>query len=104
MQAVFVYEMFELFTLGAMYMKDSLNIAKASGLVLAVCALGYEKFSTSGDDEVQARNLMASGVLLLGVQQLRILYSVPSVGPLIFLVYEMFKDCLLYTSPSPRDS
>ena len=55
------------------------------------CA-GYEVFSHTNKDEHQARTMMATGVLLLWLQELRVLYSIPSIGPLVYLVFEMFKD------------
>jgi len=60
--------------------------------VCAILALSYEFFSSSDADASQARNLMATGVLLLWLQQLRILYAVPAIGPLVFLIFEMWKD------------
>lgn len=36
--------------------------------------------------------MMAMGVLLLWLQELRLLYIMPSIGPLVFIVFEMWKD------------
>ena len=90
--AVLLAEVEQAFTQGPIYFMDVLHLMQLVGLVLVLSATSFDLTHDEYRSEVDA--LMSIGLLLLWLQQLKVLYKFPTIGVLVRSMYTAFRDVL----------
>ena len=88
--SVLLAEVEQAVTQGAVYFRNVLHFYQLLGLVLVLTATSMDVFMQ--DDSNSADSLMSIGLLLLWLQQLKLLYKFKAMGVLVRSMYTAFSD------------